>query len=203
MKTKQKKRIGESVRSLIGIKGFTEYGLLTNGGELLFFSVTPTNISVLSGESMRLRVGKLTVALSAIPYTEVVCTDSAGSFDDNKAYLEKSIAEETNQKIKDLLNRDYEFLSGMQAEMTTARQFAVISRCRNLNDAQVFALSNTVLKVLSEQGFTVKRMRKEDIKRFLAIYFEASLFGESIPDVCGEEYLSIKTSFTVDKTAKM
>ena len=73
--------------------------------------------------------------------------------------------------------------------MTTARQFAVISRCRNLNEAQVFALSNTVLKVLSEQGFTVKRMRKEDIKRFLAIYFEASLFGESIPDACGEEYL--------------
>lgn len=203
MKTKQKKRIGESVRSLIGIKGFTEYGLLTNGGELLFFSVTPTNISVLSGESMRQRVGKLTVALSAIPYTEIVCTDSAESFDDNKEYLENRIAEETNQKIKELLNRDYEFLSGMQAEMTTARQFAVISRCRNLNEAQVFALSNTVLKVLSEQGFTVKRMRKEDIKQFLAIYFEASLFGESIPDACGEEYLSIKTSFTVDKTAKM
>ena len=199
----KRKRIGESVRSLIGIKGFTEYGLLTNGGELLFFSVTPTNISVLSGESMRQRIGKLTVALSAIPYTEVVCTDSAESFDDNKAYLENRIAEETNQKIKELLNRDYEFLSGMQAEMTTARQFAVISRCRNFNEAQVFALSNTVLKVLSEQGFTVKRMRKEDIKRFLAIYFEASLFGESIPDVCGEEYLSIKRSFTVDKTAKM
>lgn len=199
----KRKRIGESVRSLIGIKGFTEYGLLTNGRELLFFSVTPTNISVLSGESMRQRVGKLTVALSAIPYTEIVCTDSAESFDDNKAYLEKRIDEETNQKIKELLNRDYEFLSGMQAEMTTARQFAVISRCRNLNEAQVFALSNTVLKVLAEQGFTVKRMRKEDIKRFLAIYFEASLFGESIPDACGEEYLSIKTSFTVDKTAKM
>lgn len=199
----KRKRIGESVRCLIGIKDFTEYGLLTNGGELLFFSVTPTNISVLSGENVQQRVGKLTVALSAIPYTEVVCTDSAESFDNNKAYLENRIAEETNRKIKELLNRDYEFLSGMQAEMTTARQFAVISRCRNLNEAQVFALSNTVLKVLSEQGFAVKRMRKEDIKRFLAIYFEASLFGESIPDACGEEYLSIKTSFTVDKTAKM
>ena len=185
----KRKRIGESVRSLIGIKDFTEYGLLTNGGELLFFSVTPTNISVLSRESMRQRVGKLTVALSAIPYTEIVCTDSAESFDDNKAYLEKRISEEINPQIKELLNRDYEFLSGMQAEMTTARQFSVIARCRDLNETQVFALSNTVLKVLSEQGFTVKRMGKEDIKRFLAIYFEASLFGECIPDACGEEYL--------------
>ena len=37
-----------SVQELIGIEGFTQYGLLTNRGELLFYQVSPINISVLS-----------------------------------------------------------------------------------------------------------------------------------------------------------
>lgn len=41
------KRKGQSVQELMGIKSFTEYGLATNRGELLFFSVAPTNISAL------------------------------------------------------------------------------------------------------------------------------------------------------------
>lgn len=31
-------------------------------------------------------------------------------------------------------------------------------------------------------------MKKEDIKRFLALYFEASMNGEQMPDVDGEQY---------------
>ena len=48
MANKQKKRKDSSVQDLIGIKTFTKYGLLTNKGELLFYLVQPTNISVLS-----------------------------------------------------------------------------------------------------------------------------------------------------------
>ena len=33
-----------------------------------------------------------------------------------------------------------------------------------------------------EQGFEVHRLEKSDIKRLLALYFDASLFGEQIPD---------------------
>ncbi|MFQ6964247.1 MAG: terminase TerL endonuclease subunit [Oscillospiraceae bacterium] len=35
-------------------------------------------------------------------------------------------------------------------------------------------------KIISEQGFEVRRMRKADIKRFLALYFEASMNGEQM-----------------------
>ena len=44
----QKKKKGRSVQDLLGIKTFTKYGLSTNKGELLFYLVSPTNISVLS-----------------------------------------------------------------------------------------------------------------------------------------------------------
>ena len=46
--TTQKKRKGHSVQDLMGVKTFTKYGLATNKGELLFYQVAPTNISVLS-----------------------------------------------------------------------------------------------------------------------------------------------------------
>lgn len=34
-------------------------------------------------------------------------------------------------------------------------------------------------------------MRKADIKRFLAIYFEASMQGEQMPDADGEQYYKV------------
>ena len=50
----QEKQNGASVQALLGVKTFTEYGLSTNKGELLFFLVTPSNISVLSTAAVEL-----------------------------------------------------------------------------------------------------------------------------------------------------
>ena len=47
-------------------------------------------------------------------------------------------------------------------------------------------------KVLSEQGFDVHRMKKPMIKRLIALYFDASLTGENIPDYDGEQYFNLK-----------
>ena len=55
----------------------------------------------------------------------------------------------------------------------------------------MFQTANRVEKVISEQGFEVKRMKKEDIKRFLALYFDASLNGEQMPDVDGEQFFEV------------
>ena len=42
-------------------------------------------------------------------------------------------------------------------------------------------------KAIAEQGFEVKRLKKNDIKRFLAIYYGASMQGELIPDIDGKD----------------
>lgn len=191
MKTERKKKSGATVQSLIGIKGFTEYGLLTTNGEMLFFTIVPTNISVLSYESVENKVRKFTLALSALPDIEVACVDSAERFDDNKAYLEKRAASENNLKVKRLLKKDESFLDGIQTELTTARNFIFAARCKNMNPQQVFAYANTVRKVLSEQGFDVHRMGKDEIKRLIALYFDASQSGENIPDYDGEQYFDL------------
>ena len=189
--TQQKKKKGRSVQELIGIKTFTKYGLLTNRGELLFYLVTPTNISVLSRANIEVKVRHLMMVLSAIPDIEINCTDSSECFDDNKAYLHGRLDEEKNKKVRKLIKKDIEFLDQIQMEMATARQFLFLARCKAQKPEQVFATANRVEKVISEQGFEVHRMKKAEIKRFLALYFEASLSGEQMTDADGEQYYEV------------
>ena len=66
-----------------------------------------------------------------------------------------------------------------------------IARLKNQKDKQSFDSANRIEKVISEQGFEVRRMRKADIKRFLALYFEASMNGEQMPDIDGEQFYEL------------
>ena len=180
-----KKKKGRSTQELMGIQNFTRYGLATNRGELLFFLVSPTNISVLSHTNIEIKIRHLMMVLSAIPDIEITCTDSCECFDDNQAYLRGRLQEEGNPLVRQLLEQDREMLDRAQAEMATARQFLFISRCKGMKADQVFQAVNRIEKVISEQGFEVRRMRKSDIKRFLAIYFDASMNGDQMPDTDG------------------
>ena len=190
--TQQKKKKGRSTQELIGIKTFTKYGLETAKGELLFYLVSPTNISVLSYVNIEIKIRHLMMVLSAIPDIEITCTDSSECFDDNKAYLHDRLSEEQNSKVRKIIKKDIDFLDHIQMEMATARQFLFIARLKNTKDKQTFDTANRIEKVISEQGFEVQRMKKADIKRFLALYFEASMNGEQMPDVDGEQFYEVE-----------
>jgi len=172
------------------VKSLSNYGISTDKGELLLYQVSPTNISVLSKEAITAKIRQLLLVLNSMPDMEFTCTDASECFDENKIYLARRYKEEPNPLIRSLLAKDSEFLDSIQLEMATARQFVFIVRCRNSKPEQVFSELNRVEKVLSEQGFDVKRMTKENTKRFLAIYFDASYAGELIPDVDGVQFIN-------------
>ena len=188
---RQKKKKGRSTQELMGIKTFTKYGLETAKGELLFYLVSPTNISVLSHINIEIKIRHLMMVLSAIPNVEITCTDSCECFDDNKSYLQMRLSEEQNPKVRKVLKKDVEMLDHVQAEMATARQFLFIMRCKGMKPEQIFQTANRTEKVISEQGFEVHRMTKSEIKRFLAIYFEASMNGDQMPDADGEQFYEV------------
>lgn len=185
---RSRKRKGRSIQEFIGIRTFTRYGLRTRRGELLFFVVSPTNISVLSSVNIEIKIRHLMMVLSAIPDIEITCTDSCECFDENKSYLKSRLEEEGNLKVRKLLQKDSDMLDNIQTEMATARQFLFLGRCKSMKPEQVFQSANRMEKVISEQGFEVQRMKKNDIKRFLAVYFEASMNGDQMLDVDGEQY---------------
>ena len=194
----QKKKKGQSVQDMMGIQTFTKYGLMTDKGELLFYLVSPTNISVLSYVNIQIKIRHLMMVLSAIPDIEITCTDSSECFDDNKAYLQSRLEAEQNSRIRKLIQKDIDFLDNVQLEMATARQFLFVARLKGNKDKQVFDTANRIEKTISEQGFEVRRMRKAEIKRFLAIYFEASMNGEQMPDGDGEQYYEVNEDDETD-----
>ena len=189
MSKKKVKRKGRSVQDLLGIKTFTKLGLQVGKDELVFFSVQPINISVLSYENIEIKIRHLMMVLSAVPDVEISCTDSCECFDGNKAYINERIEEEQNEKIKKLLRKDYEFLDEIQSDTATARQFVFVVRCKGTKYEQNRTVANRVEKIISEQGFDIDRLDKSQIKRFLAIYFGASKNGENIPDYDGLQYV--------------
>ena len=185
---KRKKGKRNSVQELLGIQRFTRYGLLTDGGELVFFRVAPTNISVLSRVNIENKIMHLKDLLTVEPNTEIICTDSCECFDDNREYLRRRALEETNPKVRQLLEQDRKMLTQMQAEMANAREFFFVKRFSGMKPELVFVAINDVLKRISERGFEVQHLNKEEIKRMLAIYFGASMDGDKLPDTDGGQY---------------
>ena len=187
---KQQKK-GRSVQELIGIRTFTKYGLMTGRGELLFFRVAPTNISVLSHANIEVKIRRLMMVLSALPDIEIVCTDSSECFDDNKAYLTARLEAEENGRVKKLIKKDIDFLDTIQVEMAAARQFFFVARLKGQKEKQAFEAANRIESKISGEGFEVHRLKKPGIKRILALYFDASMQGDTIPDIDGEQYFQI------------
>lgn len=174
-----------SVQGLIGLERFSKYGVKNDKAELAFFSVEPTNISVLSAAN-------IDVLLSTIPDLEILALDSCECFDSNKVYVKKRLHTEQNESVRKLLQADYDFLDEIQVEMSSARQFMFAVRFRREKDEQIFNTLNRVDKAISEHGFAARRMSKTDIKRMLALYFGTSISGEEILDIEGSENFDLE-----------
>ena len=109
------KRKGQSVQDLIGIRSFTDYGIATEQGELLFYAIAPTNISVLSKTNIEVKIRHLMMTLSAIPDMEIVCTDASECFDDNKNYMTERKKAEDNPNVRKIIAQDIAFLDRIQS----------------------------------------------------------------------------------------
>ncbi len=188
---KQKKK-GRSVQNLIGISSFTDYGIAVGKYEVIFFSVSPVNISVLSRTSVETKIHHLLMTLSTIPELEMVCMDSNERFDQNQESIKGRLEQEKNPFVVQALQKDMEYLDQIQVEMANARQFFFALKLQNRKEDQVFQESNRAQKVMEEQGFDVKRMDKEGIKQMFAIYFGTAITGEQMPDVDGVQHFEME-----------
>ena len=79
-KKKEKQGVGRktSTRQLMGIKAITEYGLETDQhGALVYFIVQPTNLSVLSENSIGARIYALMNVLKGVAEIEMLALNSS------------------------------------------------------------------------------------------------------------------------------
>lgn len=187
---KQEAKRQASTRQLIGAKEITDYSLVTYGqGELVYFIVKPTNISVLSQASVGARIYALMTVLKGVAEIEMLCLNSRESFEDNKRFLRSRIEQEDNPVVRKLLEKDLTHLDRIQVQMATAREFLIVIRLKDEKETEVFPYLARIEKSLKEQGFSVKRADKEDIKRLLAVYYEQNVTTEKFEDFDGERWI--------------
>ena len=187
---KKNARQKQVTRQLINTKAVTDFSLATNrGDELVYFIIKPTNISVLSEESVSARIYALMTVLKGIAELEFLCLNSRENFEDNKQFLRTRLEHENHPAVRQLLEQDLSQLDRMQVQMATSREFLVVIRLRNEKQSEIFSYLNRIEKTLREQGFSTKRAGKEDIKRILAIYFEQNVTTEKFEDYDGERWI--------------
>ena len=157
-----KRKNEQSTRELMGTKELSDYSIRTyRKDELVYFLIQPSNLSVLSEESLSARIYGLMTVLKGITEIEMMCLNSRENFEDNKRYLKNRAEEETNPTVRKLLELDAGHLDRMQVQMATAREFLLIIRLRNQKENEVFAYLNRIEKMLVEQGLHPKeRMRR-------------------------------------------
>lgn len=186
---KQKEKGKNSTKELMGITEITDYSLVTPYGELVYFIIHPTNISVLSESSVSSRIYALMTVLKGIVEIEMLCLNSKENFDDNKAFLQSRIEEEPNPIIRKLLQKDSQNLDRMQVQMATAREFLIIIRLKNEKESDVFPYLSRIEKSLKDQGFTARRADNEDIKRILGVYYEQNVTTDRYENFDGERWV--------------
>lgn len=170
---KPKPRGKRSTRQLIGIKTFGAFGLeLYDKSELVLWSIAPSNLSVLSPVNVENKIRALTVVLSTVMEIEFCCLDSSERFDANKQYLKTRMEQEKNPKVRELLAADFGFLDEIQIESSTAREFLVLTRFRNMTPQQIVGCIGRIEKAIKDQSFEVRRADRDEMKRILAIHFE-------------------------------
>lgn len=184
-----KKKNKMSTAELIGISNFSRNGLQTyDHGELIYFLVQPTNISVLSETSVNLKVQHLMQLLTVQPDIEIICSDARENFENNKLALARKADKEENLKVQLLLRKDMNFLDDIQLQMSTAREFMFCYRVPYISNDQTLGVLNRLEKQINEQGFDCRRALKEDIKRFISRYF-GHMCEEPIEDVDGAKMI--------------
>lgn len=187
MNRKQKKELRRhmSTRQLMGIDQLTEHGLKTARGELVFYLVSPDNLSVLSAEGVRGRVRALTELLRSMEAVELLALDSRESFQSNKHHYQNRLEREDLPALRELLRQDMGHLDEIQSTTASAREFALVYRRDGKTTEDASHLKQLEKRIL-DCGFHVRMADDQDVRRLLAVYYQQDVTTEYFESFDGE-----------------
>lgn len=178
----------KSTQELLGIDAITDYGIATKQGELVFFAIAPTNLSVLPADSIDARINALLNIIKGYDGIEMIATDAMQSFEYNKRFYRERLEKETCPAVRRLLEQDIEYLDNIQVMTASSRQFYIVLRIRNEVKGDIYSYLGNVEKYIHEQGFTVHRANRQELKKLLAVYYNQSISVDPYPDYDGQQY---------------
>ena len=186
---KKKDTCEQSTRQLMGIDDFTDYGIATRMGNLVFFAIKPTNISVLPGSGVGARIYALLNVIKGQAEIEMLALNSKESFENNKEFYRQQANLEDLPAIRKLLEQDSAHLDRIQVLMASSREFYILVRLQGKKESDVFSYLSRIEKSIKDNGFTVRRATEQDLKKMLGVYFEQNVTTERFEDHDGERWI--------------
>ncbi|MDD5970340.1 MAG: hypothetical protein PUC48_01430 [Paraprevotella sp.] len=186
---KKKDKAAHSTRELMGINDITEYSIATKLGDLVFFIIKPTNISVLPDASVSSRIHALLNVVKGQTDVEMLAMNSTESFESNKNHYRSRLEVEELPAIRKLLEQDRKHLDRIQVLMASAREFYIIIRLHNEKESELFSYLARIEKNIKDNGFITRRADEQDIKRMLGVYFEQNVTTEHYDSYDGERWI--------------
>ena len=127
MSKKQKKdKAARSTRQLMDIEEIKNYCIATHMGNLVFFIIKPTNISVLPDSSISARIYALLNVVKGQAENEMLALNSKESFECNKDFYRERLNQEELPAVRRLLEQDSKHLDCIQVLMASSREFYII-----------------------------------------------------------------------------
>ena len=191
MSRKKKSEGNQSTRQLMGIEAIRDYCIATRMGDLVFFVIKPTNISVLPDSGVTARIYALLNVVKGLAEIEMLALNSRESFEDNKRFYASRMEAEELPALRRLLEQDSSHLDRIQALMASAREFYIIVRLRNEEESEIFPYLSRIEKTIKDNGFSVSRAGEQELKRMLGIYFEQDVTTEQYEDYDGDRWVIV------------
>ena len=191
MSRKKKENAAQSTRQLMGIDGIKDYCIATRMGDLVFFIIKPTNISVLSDSSISARIYALLNVVKGQAEIEMLALNSKESFEQNKNFYQERMGSEELPAIRRLLEQDSKHLDRIQVLMASSREFYIIIRLRSEKETDVFPYLSRIEQSINDNGFTTRRATEQDLKRMLGVYFEQNVTTEKFEDYDGDRWVIV------------
>lgn len=182
-----------SVRRLIGAASIKDCCLENYTGEkIAFLILTPVNLSILPDTEVKGRIKHFTAILEGIGTSDYICLNSTQSYEQNKHYISNLESSEQNKIIREIDQKDIQFLDEIQVKMATSRQFlaALHFPARDSMEHVEYVL-NKAVQIMKDNHFSARVATKSDIKRCLAINLEQDIYEDASQNFDGENYLNI------------
>lgn len=191
MSRKKKTEGNQSTRQLMGIDSIKDHCIATRMGDLVFFIIKPTNISVLPDSGVTARIYALLNVVKGLAEIEMLALNSKESFEGNKRFYASRMEAEELPALRRLLEQDSSHLDRIQALMASAREFYIIVRLRNEKESEIFPYLSRIEKTIKDNGFSVSRAGEQELKRMLGIYFEQNVTTEQYEDYDGDRWVIV------------
>ena len=175
----------------MGVDSVSDYCIHTQMGDLVFFIIKPTNISVLPESSVAARIYALLNVVKGLAEIEMLALNSKESFELNKDFYRRRMAEEELPAIRKLLEQDSKHLDRIQVLMASAREFYIVIRLKNEKESEVFPYLSRIEQSIKDNGFSARRAEEQDLKRMLGVYFEQNVTTEQYEDYDGDRWVIV------------